>query len=86
MVPMAQINTLMMTMFLTSPFRICVNSCHATASISCFSRLSNNHVEKTTREFSGFHQVAKAFILSSSIIPILGIGMALEIQRFSTIL
>jgi hypothetical protein len=85
-VPIAHINTLIITIFLTSPFKMWVSSCQATASISFFSSFCSSHVEKTTRDFSGFHHVAKAFMLASSMIPILGIGIALEIQRFSTIL
>lgn len=64
-VPIAPINTLMMTIFFTSPLMICVSSCPATASISSFLSLSRSHVEKTIQEFFGLHPVVKAFILAS---------------------
>jgi hypothetical protein len=85
-VPIIPINTFAITIVLTSPFIIWVNSCQATASISFLSNFSINHFENTTQEFFSLQPVAKAFILPSSIIPIFGIGKPLLIQRFSTIL
>jgi hypothetical protein len=65
---------------------ICVNSCHATASISFLSKLFISHLVKQTHESFILHQTAKAFIQLSSIIQILGVGNQRVIQRFSTIL
>jgi hypothetical protein len=45
-----------------------------------------NQVVKHIREFLLSHHNAKAFILSSSIIQILGVCNQQDIQRFSTIL
>ncbi|OQB40929.1 MAG: hypothetical protein BWY04_01144 [candidate division CPR1 bacterium ADurb.Bin160] len=65
---------------------MCVSSCHATASISDLFNLFKIHLEKTIHQFLTFHQVAKAFKLSSSIIHIFGVASHLEIHKFSTIL
>lgn len=71
---------------LQSLFAICVNSCHATASISLSSSLFINHVVNTTRESLSLRHVAKAFILLSWIIQIFGVFNHLDIHRFSTML
>ena len=70
----------------TSLFIICVSSCHATASSSFLSSLFISHLENTIRAFFCCRHVANAFILSSSITHICGIGSHLDIHRFSTIL
>lgn len=85
-VPIAPINTLMMTIFFTSPLMMWVSSWPATASISLSLSFSNIPLEKTIQEFFGLRPVAKALRLLSLMIPIFGIGKPLEIQRFSIIL
>jgi hypothetical protein len=65
---------------------MCVNSCHATASISFLFRLFKSHLVKQIRESLALRHNAKAFIHSSSMIPIFGVGSQRVIQRFSTIL
>lgn len=69
-----------------SLFMMCVNSCHATASISDLFSLFINHLENTIHQFFVFHHVANAFRLSSSIIHIFGVCSHLEIHKFSIIL
>jgi hypothetical protein len=64
----------------------CVNSCHATASISLLFKFCNNPLVKATHESSCFHHVANAFIPCSSIIAIFGMGSHFAIHKFSTIL
>ncbi len=70
----------------TSLFIICVSSCPATASSSFLSSLFMSHLENTIRAFFCCRHVANAFILSSSMIHICGVGSHLDIHRFSTIL
>ena len=82
----AHMKHIIVTISNQSLFTICVNSCHATASISALFIFSSIHLEKTIHDFLIFHHTANAFILESSSIQILGIGNHLDIQRFSTIL
>ena len=80
------IYTTITAMSLQSLFAICVNSCQATASISLSSSLFINHVVNTTRESFSLRHVAKAFILLSWIIQILGVLNHFDMHRFSTML
>jgi hypothetical protein len=85
-VPTIHTKTTIIIIIKESLFKICVNSCHATASISDLFNLFKSHLEKTIRPFFTFHQVANAFKLLSSIIHIFGVASHLEIHKFSTIL
>lgn len=69
-----------------SLFMICVSSWAATASISRFLSLCVIPLENTIHDLFGFHPTAKAFMLSSSNMPIFGGGNHREMQRFSTML
>lgn len=86
MVDIIHIYTTITAMSLQSLFAICVSSCHATASISRSCNLSISHVVNTTQESFSLHHVAKAFILESWIIPILGVFIHCDMHRFSTML
>lgn len=85
-VHMIPTNVIMTAISNTSLFMMCVSSCHATASSSFVFSLFMSHLENTIRAFFCCRHVANAFILSSSITHICGVGSHLEIHRFSTIL